>query len=227
MADAEQTVEDAVDPQQELVDETAARLTEIANQSLDSNEVARQIEELTSVVLDSAEVSTRSASIAADVSTTMREVVSQIQENNRRNVLHSRIMLGAFCACLLIAMGVFFGVTVKMTKSIKELDTMIYAMAKRVIEVDASLTAISKTHSEFAQISEKQEELTTTQTRLASRLEEVGKSITKIPDQVAEQTNKVSEIKFTGMQRNLIDSSQKQFRRSCSLCQTPTSAAWP
>lgn len=70
MADAEQTVEDAVDPQQELVDETAARLTEIANQSLDSNEVARQIEELTSVVLDSAEVSTRSASIAADVSTT-------------------------------------------------------------------------------------------------------------------------------------------------------------
>ncbi|MEY2790864.1 MAG: hypothetical protein RL295_1028, partial [Pseudomonadota bacterium] len=44
MADAEQTVEDAVDPQQELVDETAARLTEIANQSLDSNEVARQIE---------------------------------------------------------------------------------------------------------------------------------------------------------------------------------------
>ena len=134
MADAEQTVEDAVDPQQELVDETAARLTEIANQSLDSNEVARQIEELTSVVLDSAEVSTRSASIAADVSTTMREVVSQIQENNRRNVLHSRIMLGAFCACLLIAMGVFFGVTVKMTKSIKELDTMIYAMAKRVIK---------------------------------------------------------------------------------------------
>ncbi len=45
---------------------------------------------------------------------------------------------------------------------------------------------------EFAQISEKQEELTTTQTRLASRLEEVGKSITKIPDQVAEQTTKVS-----------------------------------
>jgi len=212
MADAEQTVEDAVDPQQELVDETAARLTEIANQSLDSNEVARQIEELTSVVLDSAEVSTRSASIAADVSTTMREVVSQIQENNRRNVLHSRIMLGAFCACLLIAMGVFFGVTVKMTKSIKELDTMIYAMAKRVIEVDASLTAISKTHSDFAQISEKQEELTTTQTRLASRLEEIGKSINKIPDQVAEQTNKVSEIKFTGMQRTLLDGSQKQFQ---------------
>ena len=133
MADAQETVENVVDPQQALVDETAARLTEIANQSLDSTEVARQIEELTSVVLDSAEVSTRSASIAADVSTPMREVVSQIQENNRRNVLHSRIMLGAFCACLLIAMGVFFGVTVKMTKSIKELDTMIYAMAKRVI----------------------------------------------------------------------------------------------
>ena len=38
------------------VDATADRLTDIATQSLDSNEVARQIEELTSVVLDSAEV---------------------------------------------------------------------------------------------------------------------------------------------------------------------------
>jgi len=132
------------------VDATAERLTEIANQSLDSGEVARQIEELTSVVLDSAEVSTRSASIAADVSATMRAVVTKIQETNQRNVLHSRIMLGSFVACLVIAMAVFFGVTVKMTKSIKELDTMIYAMAKRVIEVDPSLTAISKTHSDFA-----------------------------------------------------------------------------
>ena len=89
------------------VDATADRLTEIANQSLDSNEVARQIEELTAVVLDAAEVSTRSASIAADVSSAMRMVVAKIEETNRRNVLHSRVMLGAICVSLLVAMGFF------------------------------------------------------------------------------------------------------------------------
>ena len=205
MADEQQTIPDAAEAAEAIVDveATADRLTEIASQSFDTNEVARQIEELTSVVLDSAEVSTRSASIAADVSATMRAVVSKIQENNRRNVMHSRIMLGAFCACLLIAMAIFFAITMKMTKSIKELDTMVYAMAKRVIEVDASLTAIGKTNSDFSEITEKQEEVITTQTQVAKRLEELGKAMAAMPTVVATEANKSSDLKFKDMQKQL------------------------
>ncbi len=205
MADEQQPNAEAPEVQVdvEAVDATAERLTEIASQSLDSNEVARQIEELTSVVLDSAEVSTRSASIAADVSATMRAVVSKIQENNSRSMMHSRIMLGAFCACLLIAMGIFFAITMKMTKSIKELDTMVYAMAKRVIEVDASLTAIGKTNSDFSEITEKQEEVITTQTQVAKRLEEIGQAMSKMPAVVATEANKSSDLKFKDMQKQL------------------------
>jgi hypothetical protein len=205
MADEQLTTAEAQAPEEAIVDvdATADRLTEIASQSLDTNEVARQIEELTSVVLDSAEVSTRSASIAADVSATMRAVVSKIQENNRRNVMHSRIMLGAFCACLLIAMAIFFAITMKMTKSIKELDTMVYAMAKRVIEVDASLTAIGKTNSDFSEINEKQEEVITTQTQVAKRLDELGKSLAAMPTVVATEANKSSDLKFKDMQKQL------------------------
>ena len=205
MADEQQTTAEAQVPNEALVDveATADRLNDIASQSLDTNEVARQIEELTSVVLDSAEVSTRSASIAADVSATMRAVVSKIQENNRRNVMHSRIMLGAFCACLLIAMAIFFAITMKMTKSIKELDTMVYAMAKRVIEVDASLTAIGKTNSDFSEINEKQEEVITTQTQVAKRLDELGKTLATMPAVVATEANKSSDLKFKDMQKQL------------------------
>ena len=205
MADEQNPTEEAAAPTEAIVDveATADRLNEIASQSLDTNEVARQIEELTSVVLDSAEVSTRSASIAADVSATMRAVVSKIQENNRRNVMHSRIMLGAFCACLLIAMAIFFAITMKMTKSIKELDTMVYAMAKRVIEVDASLTAIGKTNSDFSEITEKQDEVITTQTQVAKRLDELGKSLASMPMVVATEANKSSDLKFKDMQKQL------------------------
>jgi hypothetical protein len=205
MAEEQKTAEEVVTPEEAIVDvgATADRLNEIASQSLDTNEVARQIEELTSVVLDSAEVSTRSASIAADVSATMRAVVSKIQENNRRNVMHSRIMLGAFCACLLIAMGIFFAITLKMSKSIKELDTMVYAMAKRVIEVDASLTAIGKTNSDFSEITEKQDEVITTQTQVAKRLEEIGKNMAAMPAVVAVEANKSSDLKFKDMQKQL------------------------
>jgi len=185
------------------VDATADRLTEIANQSLNSNEVARQIEELTSVVLDSAEVSTRSASIAADVSGAMRMVVAKIEETNRRNVLHSRVMLGAICVCLLIAMGFFFGVTLKMTKSIKELDVMTYAMSKRMIEIDGSISAIGKTNSDFSEITDKQEELNTTQKNVANRLDEIGRVMSTMPNMVADQNNKLIDAKLLAMNKSL------------------------
>jgi hypothetical protein len=185
------------------VDATADRLTEIANQSLNSNEVALQIEELTSVVLDSAEVSTRSASIAADVSGAMRMVVAKIEETNRRNVLHSRVMLGAICVCLLIAMGFFFGVTLKMTKSIKELDVMTYAMSKRMIEIDGSISAIGKTNSDFSEITDKQEELNTTQKNVANRLDEIGRVMSTMPNLVADQNNKLIDAKLLAMNKSL------------------------
>jgi hypothetical protein len=185
------------------VDATADRLTEIANQSLDSNEVARQIEELTSVVLDSAEVSTRSASIAADVSSAMRMVVAKIEETNRRNVLHSRVMLGAICVSLLVAMGFFFGITLKMTKSIKELDVMTYAMSKRMIEIDGSISAIGKTNSDFSEITDKQEELNTTQKNVANRLDEIGRVMSTMPNLVADQNNKLIDAKLLAMNKSL------------------------
>ncbi|MEI6717146.1 MAG: hypothetical protein WCL41_01750 [Betaproteobacteria bacterium] len=185
------------------VDATADRLTEIANQSLDSNEVARQIEELTSVVLDSAEVSTRSASIAADVSSAMRMVVAKIEETNRRNVLHSRVMLGAICVSLLVAMGFFFGITLKMTKSIKELDVMTYAMSKRMIEIDGSISAIGKTNSDFSEITDKQEELNTTQKNVANRLDEIGRVMSLMPNLVADQNNKLIDAKLLAMNKSL------------------------
>jgi hypothetical protein len=185
------------------VDATADRLTEIANQSLNSNEVARQIEELTSVVLDSAEVSTRSASIAADVSGAMRMVVAKIEETNRRNVLHSRVMLGAICVSLLVAMGFFFGITLKMTKSIKELDVMTYAMSKRMIEIDGSISAIGKTNSDFSEITDKQEELNTTQKNVANRLDEIGRVMSTMPNLVADQNNKLIDAKLLAMNKSL------------------------
>jgi hypothetical protein len=185
------------------VDATADRLTEIANQSLDSNEVARQIEELTSVVLDSAEVSTRSASIAADVSSAMRMVVAKIEETNSRNVLHSRVMLGAICVSLLVAMGFFFGITLKMTKSIKELDVMTYAMSKRMIEIDGSISAIGKTNSDFSEITDKQEELNTTQKNVANRLDEIGRVMSLMPNLVADQNNKLIDAKLLAMNKSL------------------------
>lgn len=235
MADPQQSNDNTQTPTLDVA-ATAQRLTELANSSLDGNEMARQIEELTSVVLDSAEVSTRSATIAADISSSMRDVVDKIQENNRRAVLHSRIILGSFVVCLLIAMGIFFAITIKMTKSIKELDTMLYAMAKRVIEVDASISSISKTNADFSEITEKQDAIVTTQTQVANRLEELGRAISSIPNNVADQGNKVNDPKFQSMQKQLqgleskllaLDGKLQVFAQVASSAKSAPAAAAP
>ena len=62
-------------------------------QALDGSEVSKQLEDLTGVVLSSAEVSTRSAEVAANISEEMRHVMVKVDDMGRRNVLHSRIML--------------------------------------------------------------------------------------------------------------------------------------
>ena len=52
-----------------LTEEVAAEIIELQDRALDSAELSRQLEDLTSVVLNSAEVSTRSASVADRKST--------------------------------------------------------------------------------------------------------------------------------------------------------------
>ena len=222
-SNAEQAAAAPVAGDEPLVDveATANRLTEIASESLDTNEVARQIEELTSVVLDSAEVSTRSASIAADVSATMRAVVTKIQETNRRNVMHSRIVLGVVAGALLLAIGVFFAITVKMTKSIKELDTIVYSMAKRVIEVDASLTAIGKTNSDLSEVTDRQDKLSEAQEKLATHLDEMAKTLASLPASVIEQSNKAGDPKAQALEKELQSLQAKLTAMDSKLSNSP------
>ena len=78
-----------------LTEEVAAEIIELQDRALDSAELSRQLEDLTSVVLNSAEVSTRSASVAADVSSDMQAVMDKITQAHTRSIHHSKIILGA------------------------------------------------------------------------------------------------------------------------------------
>jgi len=86
----------------------AEGLDALQAQALDGSEVSKQLEDLTGVVLSSAEVSTRSAEVAASISEEMRNVMVKVDEMSRRNVLHSRVMLVGLLSFLMIAVGTFF-----------------------------------------------------------------------------------------------------------------------
>jgi len=113
----------------------------LQSQALDGGEVSRQLEDLTGVVLSSAEVSTRSAEVAANISEEMRNVMVKVDDMNKRNVLHSRVMLVGLLSFLMIAVGTFFAISTRLQQNIRQLDALSLAVGKRVVELDATLAA--------------------------------------------------------------------------------------
>jgi len=91
---SEEEAQESNAPEADEQNETLAiGLAQLETQALDSSEVARQIEDLTTVVLSSAEVSTRSAEVGANISHEMRGVMKTVTDLTAKNILHSRVIL--------------------------------------------------------------------------------------------------------------------------------------
>ena len=178
-------------------------LAELSGQPLDADEVARQLEEITNVVLNSAEVSTRSASVAASIGHQLRAVSNDITDNNKRSVLHSRVIMGVFMLFVAVAVGTFFAISTRMQQNIRQLDTITTAAAKRVIELDAAISYSVDSTKRQQELQDKQAEFTDSQTKITARLDEMSKAVLSLPQSVAEQNTKASDAKTAALEKKL------------------------
>jgi hypothetical protein len=195
----------AVVEDQENLDlsQVAAEIEALQSKSLDSNELAKQLEDLTGVVLNSAEASTRSASVAADVSGDMQKVMQAIGEAHQRSVNHSRILLGAMLVFILISIGTFFAISTRMRQNIIQLDSLSMAVGKRVVELDATLGTFTESTQSFGELTEKLEGLQAAQAKIDKRMEEMDKVVSDVPKQVGEQSNKALQEKLSSLEKQL------------------------
>jgi hypothetical protein len=183
--------------------ELASGLDDLQNQALNSVEVTKQLEQLTDVVLSSAEVSTRSASVAADVSHDMRLVMESVSEDHKTNIRNSRLMLGGMLFFLLIGLGTFFAISTKMQLNIGELDAMSLAVAKRIVELDATVGAFTQASRSMNELTEKLEEMNQNQGKLEGKFEDINKQMATIPNQVADQSSKSLEAKLQALEKQI------------------------
>jgi len=176
-------------------------------QALDGSEVSKQLEDLTGVVLSSAEVSTRSAEVAANISEEMRNVMVKVDDMSRRNVLHSRIMLIGLLSFLMIAVGTFFAISTRLQQNIRQLDVLSLAVGKRVVELDATLAAFGDATSGLGDATGKLDGMEERQAKLDSkieaRMEDMSKLFGKLPEQIAGQVNVQSEKSLDAKLQNL------------------------
>ena len=189
----------------------ALGLEQLEAQALDGSEVARQIEELTSVVLSSAEVSTRSAEVAANISHEMRGVMKTVTELTSKNILHSRILLIGLLSFLIIAVGTFFAISTRLQQNIRQLDSLSLAVGKRVVELDATLATFGDATRGLGDTTEKLDSMEERQIKLdekfQQKMEALDKVFLKMPDQIAGQVNGLTDknldAKLKDLQKNI------------------------
>ena len=192
-------------------DPLAIGLESLNEQALDGGEVARQIEELTGVVLSSAEVSTRSAEVAANISHEMRQVMKTVNEMSSKNILHSRIILIGLLSFLVIAVGTFFAISTRLQQNIRQLDSLSLAVGKRVVELDATLATFGDATRGLGDTTEKLDSMEERQIKLDEKFQEkmdaLDKVFVKMPDQIAGQVNGLTDknldAKLKDLQKNI------------------------
>ena len=178
-------------------------LAELSGQPLDADEVARQLEDITNVVLNSAEVSTRSASVAASIGHQLRAVSNDITDNNKRSILHSRVIMVVFMVFVAMAVGTFFAISTRMQQNIRQLDTITTAAAKRVIELNAAISYSVDSTKRQQELQDKQAEFTDSQTKITARLDDMSKAVLALPQSVADQNTKANDAKMAALEKKL------------------------
>ena len=178
-------------------------LAELSGQPLDADEVARQLEDITNVVLNSAEVSTRSASVAASIGHQLRAVSNDITDNNKRSILHSRVIMVVFMVFVAMAVGTFFAISTRMQQNIRQLDTITTAAAKRVIELNAAISYSVDSTKRQQELQDKQAEFTDSQSKITARLDDMSKAVLALPQSVADQNTKANDAKMAALEKKL------------------------
>ena len=194
--------------QDAITEEAAAEILELQDRALDPAELSRQLEDLTSVVLNSAEVSTRSASVAADVSSDMQAVMDKITQAHARSIHHSKIILGALLLFIIIAVGTFFAIATRMQQNIRQLDALALAVGKRVVDLDSTVGAFTESTQTLFELAEKMESINGLQGRIDQRFDEFNKTVQAMPGQVTSQVTAQSEKSLDAKMQNL----QKQLQ---------------
>jgi len=161
--------------------------------SADGQSVA-DMKDMKLVVMDSAELATRAASLAANAGLDLRNATKELlqgsqamMQGNKRQGKMSMILVAVAGTLMLLAGILFVFMSLRLQGRIAQLDEMVLAVGKRVVEMDASLELVGGAQEAIKTVLAKQSEMAAAQAKIDARLEEVIKNAQGVPEQTAKQ----------------------------------------
>jgi hypothetical protein len=166
-----------------------------ADPSLHSTTQApEELEGLKIVVLESAELATRSANMATNAGADLKAATKHLDTTLAVQKKQTTILFAAAGGLMLVAATVFAAMTVSLKSRINQLDTMVGAVGKRVVELDASMELVGSVNEALQEMVSKQEGLTKMQGKLEVRLDEAIKNSQSVPEQTAQQVDAKGQV---------------------------------
>lgn len=146
-----------------------------------------ELQEIKVVVLDSADLATRAASLATNAGTDMRQATEMMVKAHDKQRKQSMIMLIASGTLMLLTACIFAGVAITLSSRLKMVDAMLLAVGKRVTELDGTMETVASVNEALQTMTEQQENGKKAQEKLEARLDEVVKSTQAMPEAAAKQ----------------------------------------
>ena len=152
------------------------------------------LEGLKIVVLESAELATRSANMATNAGADLKAATKHLDATLKIQKKQTTILFAAAGGLMLLAATVFAAMTISLKSRINQLDTMVDAVGKRVVELDASMELVGSVNEALQEMVSKQEGLTNMQGKLEARLDEAIKNSQSVPEQTAKQVDAKGQV---------------------------------
>lgn len=162
------------------------------DQALDDHEMI----DMKLVLMDSAELATRVANVAADAGVDLRVASNKLTMSYEQQRKLLILLIAIFGGLMIVACGVFAAMAWRLQSRVAQLDTMVLAVGKRVVGMDASMESVGAVQQALQELLVKQEAMTSLQSKIDARMEEAIKSTQGVPELTAKQIDgKTQEMK--------------------------------
>lgn len=157
----------------------------------------QQYQSLAQVVLDSADIATKSTEAAAAASSDLHKATSDFKALTESGHKKAIILLGVTGGVLLFCLVFFLAMGVRMNSRINQLDTMMLAVGKRVVDLNVGLESLDTINRSIEGLTAQQVEQAKSQGQIEGRINEALKKsetmVQTVPGETAKQVAATSD----------------------------------
>jgi chromosome segregation ATPase len=124
----------------------------------------------------------------------MKKATHNLEELMKVNKKQQQILLGIACGLMFVTALVFATSIFSLKSRITQMDTMLSALSKRVVELNDTIELVSSVNEGLQEMVSKQDDMTKMQSSLETRLADAIKKSESVPERTAQQVGEKGQV---------------------------------